>query len=261
MFHGIYTSVHLYEEPAFLVTRDLLYADDTALLSGSQGNLQILLDAVVAEGAKYGLELNWEKTFQMNVNTDENVYRPNGSALQQKDSLIYLGGLISSDSSVSRELNRRLSEGRSLFNVLKRFWSHANLTIKRKLIVFNACVTSKVMYALDSAWLLKADRTRLDAFQCACLRRILKIPPSFVSRITNDVILSESSQTKFSTLLQSRQKRLYQKIQTMPCSSLMRKLVCDVDGKPTNWNSARKAGRPCQRWGPSVFNLIHASPV
>ena len=38
MFHDIYKSVHLYEEPAFLVTKDLLYADDTALLSGSQGN-------------------------------------------------------------------------------------------------------------------------------------------------------------------------------------------------------------------------------
>ena len=126
--------------------------------------------------------------------------------------------------------------------------------------MFNACITSKVMYALDSAWLLKADRTRLDAFQCACLRQILKIPPSFVSRITNVEVLSRCSQIKFSTLLQSRQIRLYRRIQTMPLESIMRKLVCDVVGRPKNWNDARKSGRPCQRWGPSVFKLIQASP-
>ena len=157
MFHDIYKSVHLEEEPEFVVSRDLLYADDTALLSSSEENLQKLLNAVASEGAKYGLELNWDKTFQMNVNTDAIIYRPDGSNLQQKESVIYLGGLISNDTCVSSELNRRLSEGRSLFNVLTRFWSHANLTIKRKLLVFNACITSKVMYVLDSAWLLKAD--------------------------------------------------------------------------------------------------------
>ena len=119
--------------------------------------------------------------------------------LQQKDSLIYLGGLVSNDGRVRSELNRRLSEGRNLFNLLRRCWSHANLTVERKLVVFNACITSKVMCALDSAWLLKSDRSRLDAFQCACLRRILKILLSFISRVTNVEVLKQSSQKKFST--------------------------------------------------------------
>ena len=83
---------------------------------------------MVSEGAKYGLELNWDKTFQVNVNTDESIYRPGGTQLQQKDSVVYLGGLISNHACVSSELNRRLSEGRSVFNVLKRFWSHASVS-------------------------------------------------------------------------------------------------------------------------------------
>ena len=256
MFHDVYQSLNLVAEPAFVATRDLLYADDTALLSSSQDNLQQLVNAVVAEGAKYGLELNWEKTFQMNMGTDENIYRPDGSALEQKESLIYLGGLISANSRVRSELNRRLSEGRNLFNVLRRFWSHVNLSVHRKLEAFNACVTSKVMYALDSAWLVKVDRTRLDAFQCMCLRRILKIPPSYVSRISNVEVLSRSSQTKFSDVLQSRQIRLYQRIQRIPVNDLMRRLVCDTNGCPRNWASVRKRGRPQDRWGPCVFRLV-----
>ena len=256
MFYDVYKSLNLLTEPAFLVTRDLLYADDTALLSASQDNLQNLVNAVVREGAKYGLELNWEKTFQMNVGIAESIYRPDGSVLTQKDSLIYLGGLIAANSRVSSELNRRLSEGRAIFNILRQFWSHVNLSIDRKLVVFNACVTSKVMYALDSAWLVKVDRSRLDAFQCACLRRILKIPHSYISRITNVEVLGRSYQTKFSDILQSRQKRLYQRIQAMPFNSLMHNLVCDSVGQPKNWAFARNRGRPQQRWGPCVFRLI-----
>ena len=67
MFHDIYARIHLDPEPAFIVTRELLYADDTLLASSSEKNLQTLLNAVCEEGLKYGLELHWGKTFQMSV--------------------------------------------------------------------------------------------------------------------------------------------------------------------------------------------------
>ena len=166
MFYDIYNSVDLQDEPEFVVTRELLYADETVLLSARQDNLQQLPDAIVTEGAKYGLELNWEKTFQINVGTDACTYCPNGNVINQKESVIYLGGSISADSSVTIELNRRLSESRNAFNLLRKLWSHVSLSISRKLEVFNECITSKVMYVLDSVWLLKVGVTRLDAFQC-----------------------------------------------------------------------------------------------
>ena len=40
---------------------DLLYADDTLLIGGSEHFLQIYLDIIVANGQKYGLEMNWQK--------------------------------------------------------------------------------------------------------------------------------------------------------------------------------------------------------
>ena len=64
MFHDIYTRLDLDLEPAFVVTREVLYADDTLLMSSSERNLQALLNQVVLEGAKYGLGLNWSKTYQ-----------------------------------------------------------------------------------------------------------------------------------------------------------------------------------------------------
>ena len=57
-------------------------------------------------------------------------------------------------------------------------------------------------------------------------------------------------------MLQSRQIRLYQRIQRMPRDDLMRSLVCDSDGYPRNWDLERKRGRPKDRWGLCVFRLV-----
>ena len=173
--------------------------------------------------------------------------------------MIYLGGSISADNAITSELDRRLNESRNAFNLLRKLWSHVSLGISRKLEVFNACITSKVMYALDSAWLLKVGVTRLDAFQCACIRRILKIPPSFISRISNADVLDRAKQIRYSLILHERQIQLYRKIQLMPVGSILRSLVCDVNGCPKNWHLHRNRGRPRQRWVQSVFKKMCTS--
>ena len=153
MFHDIYNQIHLEPEPAFVVTRDLLYVDDTLLVSSSQQNLQLLLNSVVFEGAKYGLELNWAKTFQMGICTPSSVSRPDGWVIEKKRDIVYLGGLISCDGRCARELSRRIGEGHSIFKILSRLWSHSGIMLTRKVLLLNACVMSKVLYSLDFVWL------------------------------------------------------------------------------------------------------------
>ena len=106
MFEDIYNQVQLDADAPYIVTNEILYADDTVLLSSSPTNCQRLLDEVVSEGAKYGLELNWTKTYQMNVNSNETFFRYDGVAMEMKRSLLYLGGLISCDGKSAIELRR-----------------------------------------------------------------------------------------------------------------------------------------------------------
>ena len=82
----------LEEEPDYVVTRDVLYAADTLLASSSASNLQPILDAVVEEGAKHGLELNWDKTLQMQISTLARVSQPDGNPLKCVREAIYSGG-------------------------------------------------------------------------------------------------------------------------------------------------------------------------
>ena len=81
----------------------------------------------------------------------------------------------------------------------------STLSTARKICVFNACITSKVLYCLHTAWLNKSKLRRLDVFQAICLRKILRIPDSFISRVSNDEILSRAQNNAFSKMLQFRQ--------------------------------------------------------
>ena len=193
----------------------------------------------------------------MSVRHSSSIEKPDGSNIEKKRDIIYLGGLISCDGRATREVSRRLGEGRGVFKSLDKLWSNSSLNWHRKVAIFNACVTSKVMWSLESCWLLQADRVRLDAFQAYGLRRIFRILPSYFSRVSNLSVRERAYQSSFCSLLENRQVRLFNKIQSLPCTNFTKRLVCDTNGMPKLWHNRRSRGRPCQIWSTSVYRLIH----
>ena len=168
---------------------------------------------------------------------------------------MYLGGLLTCDGKATAEVTRRLGEGSRIFQSLEAVWKHASITTARKLQIYDSCVVTKIMYSLESLWLLKGERCRLDAFHHRFLRRILRIPPSYYSRISNASVLQQAGSRLLSTSLLLRQKALYRRIAELPDDSLVRRLVCDSQGLPMSWTQRRRRGRPRQQWAHSVYNM------
>ena len=59
----------------------------------------------------------------------------------------------------------------------------------RKIAILESFVMNQLLHNLHSLCLNAAEKRKLDAFQVRCLRRILKIPPSFYSNMTNQIKL------------------------------------------------------------------------
>ena len=127
------------------------------------------------------------------------------------------------------ELTRRLGEATSSFHRLVSVWKHANLPRSRKLEVFDACVISKMLYSLESCWLLQADRDKLDAFQARCLWKICGTQPSFYSRVPNKAVLASTNQLTLSKQLLAKQLHLYGKIARLGKQSYLRQLLFEQD--------------------------------
>ena len=124
-----------------------------------------------------------------------------GRIVKRVNSMVYLGGLLSNDGHIASELGRRIGLAHADFSTLHRIWSHANITVAKKLAYYNMFITSKLMFAIDGMWLSNTELKILDAFHCTCIRRILKIQHSFYSRISNDTVLHRAKAKPLSSIL------------------------------------------------------------
>ena len=70
--------------------------------------MQKFLEKVVAHGAMYGLDLNWDKTVVMPVKHDGQLTRPDGHVVRCVEDAVYLGGLLTGDGNPATELSRRI---------------------------------------------------------------------------------------------------------------------------------------------------------
>ena len=132
---------------------------------------------------------------------------------------------------------------------------HADVKRGRKKI-FEACVLSKLLYCLHTAWLNKAELRRLNAFQSKCFRKIPNIPHSYVSRISNKTVLEPSGRQEISKILTYRQLILFGKIAALPFTDVRRQCVFSGHTlRPRIVEQPQRRGRPKNSWGPKVYKL------
>ena len=139
------------------------------------------------------------------------------------------------------------------FCELSRLWTRSNLGLKKKLSIFQALIESKLLYSLSTCCFHKGQLRRLDGFQARCLRSILGIAPSFISRVSNREVLARASWQPLSETLTLQQLAILGKVlradQTSPlyaCSFSAHNL------QPLVSQYVRKVGRPRKEWVPSV---------
>ena len=226
---------------------ELMYADDTLILATNNEDAEIYMQCIEQAGRIYGVQLNWNKLEALPVRCEARIKTPNGDLVVSKESLVYLGSFLCDNGSIGPELNKRLGAARAEFETLSRVWNHAVLRKSEKIRIFEACVLSRLLYCLHTAWLNKAELRRLNAFQAKCFRKILNIPHSYVSRISNKTVLERSGRQEISNILTYRQLVLFGKVAALPFTDVRRQCVFS--------GHTQRRGRPKNSGGPRCTNL------
>ena len=227
----------------------LLYADDTLIVGVKEERVQELLDAVATTGKQYGMELHWSKFQLLQVNGEYKLSAPDGSVIEPTGVMTYLGACIYADGGIKSELNRRLGAAWSDFCKLSRLWKHTALSRARKIQILQAVITSRLLYSLGSAWLNVAELRRLNGFQSRCLRQLLGIKPSFLSRVSNKTILEQAGQISYGRQLLRQQLLLFGRVARAPPTDPLRRLTF-VPGSLQSATGVyvRRVGRPRNEW-------------
>ena len=135
------------------------------------------------------------------------------------------------------------------FLTFERLWKHTAISKDRKIEIGQATVTSRLLYGLSGAWINVAERRRLDGFESRCLRNIVRIPPAYVSRTSNQDILEVAKQKPYTKQLLLQHLKLFGKVASAPDTDPLHALTFSPGSFCTAGDGfVWKAGRPRNEW-------------
>ena len=137
----------------------------------------------------------------LQIHSNAILLDPDGNPVKCKESLKYLGAVLHNTGRVDSEIACKIGTAKQEFRTLMQIWKHANITKRRKIQLYKSLVLSKFLYGMQTIWLSKSLRQRIDALHYFCLRQILGIPHSYISRVTNAEVLRQANDVPLHTLL------------------------------------------------------------
>ena len=184
--------------------RDLLFADDAAITTDTQEDLQRLLDRFSDACRHFGLTISLAKTQVMGQDIKEiPSFFIHNYKLEVVHEFVYLGSTITDNLSIDSELNKRIGKAAmTLSRLTKRVWSNNKFSDHTKVNVHKACAISTLLYGSESCTMRAHQEKRLNVFHMNCLRRILGI--TWQDKVTNKVVLEKAGIPSFYTLLKQR---------------------------------------------------------
>lgn len=194
------------------IIRDLLFADDCALTSHSQRDMQLIMDRFALATDRFGLTISLSKTVLMHQPariaqqpqpTSVTVYN---TVLTSVERFCYLGSTLHINCTADQEVTARLAKAGAAFGKLAgKLWTDHGISLSAKVSVYRACVLSTLLYGSESWTLYRRHIHRLDSFHLRCLRKIANI--HWWMRVPNTTVLQKCNITGIEACLRERQLR------------------------------------------------------
>jgi len=172
-----------------VLIRELLYANDAALVAHSEVHLQNLCERFTKACNDFSMTINLKKTVVMSLRTSSPPrILINGSPLNVVDKFSYLGSIVNSSNNLDNEINQRIGKASTNFRRLSsRVWKNHHIAIKLKIKVYTACILSVLLYSSKTWCTYRRQENRLNAFHFRCLCSILGV--SWRDHVPNSTIL------------------------------------------------------------------------
>ena len=226
-----------------LLMRELLFADDAVLTSHSQEGLQRLVDKLSHACKEFGLTISPKKTNIMAQDAESPpVITIENTQLEVVNSFTYLGSTVSDTLNLDTEISSRIAKAAGVMAKLnKRVWNNSLLSERTKVLVYQACVLSTLLYGSESWTAYARQEKRLNSFHLRCLRRLLKI--KWQDRVPNTEVLDRAGLLSMPALLSHRRLRWLGHVHRIDPHRLPREILYGElrDG-------ARRVGRPQLRF-------------
>ncbi|CAG9138444.1 unnamed protein product [Plutella xylostella] len=226
-----------------LLVRELLFADDAAIVANTEEELQHLVTRFGRACDMFSMSVNTRKTVVMAQGTTiPPTITLNESTLQVVDHFCYLGSTTTSNLSNDKEIDSRIGRASTAFGKLyTRVWRNSKLTTRTKVLVYNSCVLSTLLYGSETWTTYRKQERRINAFHMRCLRIIIGV--SWRDKVTNECVLNTTRTTSITAILKQRRLQWLGHVQRQDTERLPRSVMLGQLA-----NATRPVGRPLLRF-------------
>ena len=184
--------------------RELLFAEDSALVAHSAEEMPKIVDVFSVASKKFGLKINTKKS--------EVLYQPNSTRTREADIMVggnnlnsvleftYLGRTISSNGCIDYAIHRRVAKTSASFGRLsQRLWNNYHVSMPVKSKIYRAIVQSTLRYGAEAWTVYRRQVKKLYAFMIRHLRSILRI--TWMGKVADKEILERTELPSMEDLL------------------------------------------------------------
>nr|VZI50674.1 unnamed protein product [Spirometra erinaceieuropaei] len=193
---------------------ELLFADDCALNTTSEEEMQRSMDLFSAACENFGLVINTQKTVVIHQPPPNSATAPNappqisvnGTQLQVVENFPYLGNTLSRNTKIDNEVANRISKASQAFGRLQStVWNRHGLQLSTKLKMYKAVIQPTLLYGAETWTVYAKQARRLNHFHLSCLRRILRL--KWQDRIPDTDVLERTGILSIYAILRQIQLR------------------------------------------------------
>nr|VZI49164.1 unnamed protein product [Spirometra erinaceieuropaei] len=192
---------------------ELLFADNCALNTTCEAEMQRSMDLFSAACDNFGLIINTQKTVVMHQPPPNSATAPNapkisvnGTQLQVVENFPYLGSTLSRNTKIDDEVANRISKASQAFGRLQStVWNRHGLQLSTKLKMYKAVILPTLLYGAETWTVYTRQARRLNHFHLSCLRRILRL--NWQERIPDTEVLERTGMLSIYAMLRQIQLR------------------------------------------------------
>ncbi|VDO66059.1 unnamed protein product [Schistosoma margrebowiei] len=187
-----YEKKHGIQWKARMQLDDLDFADDLALLSHIQQQMQKKTTSVAAASSAVGLNIHKGKSKTLKYNTAcNNRITLDGEDLKDLKTFTYLGSIIDKHGGSDADVKARIEKARAHIQLMN-IWNSKQLSTNTKVRIFNTNVKTFLLYVVETWRTMKAIIQKIQVFNNSCLRKIFNI--HWPDTISNSLLWKRTNQ-------------------------------------------------------------------
>ena len=135
--------------------------------------------------------------------------------MKHVEEAVYLGWILTKHVNIASEVSNRIASAMATWKSLDIFWKEAQCSTRNKILIYNAVIQSKLLYALETIEIPVALLSRLESFQLKGLRKILGMTTTYINRAnTNEEVFRRANLHIAANVASHLQRKFWDKTMT-----------------------------------------------